>query len=248
MRTSYGRYPSPISFGPGPLSLTLKYLIGANVASFLLQQFVPLTTVQLGLIPSAVVGGFEVWRLVTYMFLHGSVTHLLFNMLSLWMFGTELERIWGTPAFLKYYVVTGVGAAVLSVFIALLPFDATSRLYGGVIIGASGAVYALMLAWALRFPNAPILLMFLFPIPAKYFVLILGALAFYSSASGDGGAVASATHLSGLLVGYAYLRGLRLNPWAEVKYRYARWRINQLRKKFDVHQGGRTDRWDKHVH
>jgi len=73
-------------------------------------------------------------------------------------------------------------------------------------------------------------------------------LAFYSSASGDGGAVASATHLSGLLVGYAYLRGLRLNPWAEVKYRYARWRINQLRKKFDVHQGGRTDRWDKHVH
>jgi membrane associated rhomboid family serine protease len=249
MRTPPGRYTSPssISFGPGPISPTLKYLIGANVAVFVLQQIVPITTL-FGLLPAAVVEQLYVWQLFTYMFLHGSVLHLLFNMLSLWMFGAQLERIWGTQAFLKYYVVTGAGAAVLTVLFSLAPLAVGATLYGGVIIGASGAVFGLLLAYALRFPNVPILLYFLFPIPAKYFVLIIGAVSFYASATGDGGGVANATHLFGLLVGYAYLRGVRLNPWAEVEYRWARWRINQLRKKFDVHQGGRNDRWDKHVH
>ncbi len=236
-----------MSFGPGSLSTALKYLIGANVAMFLLQQIVPMTTVVFGLVPGAVVGRLHVWQLVTYLFLHGSLLHLLFNMLSVWMIGSELERVWGTRAFLQFYFVTGVGAAILTVLFSLVPLAAAAQLYGGLIIGASGAVYGLLLAFALRFPNVPILMYFLFPIPAKYFVLIVGAVAFYMSAVGEGG-VASATHLFGLVVGYGYLRGVRLNPWAEVKYRYARWRINQLRKKFDVHQGGRHDEWDKHVH
>jgi membrane associated rhomboid family serine protease len=253
MRSPHGRYSSPsgpsgISFGPGPLSQTLKYLIGANVAIFLLLRLAPETIGLFGLSPRAVLGRLHVWQLATYMFLHGGLFHLLFNMLALWMFGTELERIWGSRAFVKYYMVTGVGAAVLTVLFSLLPIEAAAQLYGGVVIGASGAVYGLLLAFARRFPNVPILLFFLFPIPAKYFVMIIGALAFYSSVEGSGGGVANATHLFGLLVGYVYLRGVPLNPWAEVKYRYARWRINQLRKKFDVHQGGRVDRWDKHVH
>lgn len=249
MRTPPGRYASPssISFGPGPLSPTLKYLIGANVAVFALQQFAPITAL-LGLMPRAVVEQLHIWQLFTYMFLHGNILHIVFNMLSLWMFGAELERIWGTRAFLKYYLVTGVGAAALTVIFSLTPIAVADGLYGGVIIGASGAVFGLLLAYALRFPDVPILMYFLFPIPAKYFVLIIGAVSFYASATGAGGGVANATHLFGLLVGYVYLRGVRLNPWAEVKYRWAKWRINQLRKKFDVHQGGRTDRWDKHVH
>jgi len=90
---------------------------------------------------------------------------------------------------------------------------------------------------------------FVFPIPAKYFVLIMGALAFYSSISEAGG-VAHAAHLGGLLVGYALLKGgrLRLHPWAEVKYRYMKWKIGRMRKRFDVYPGGRTDDWDRRIH
>jgi hypothetical protein len=77
--------------------------------------------------------------------------------------------------------------------------------------------------------------------------MIVGALAFYSSMSESSG-VANVTHLGGLLVGYLYLKGARLHPWSEVKYRYLKWRINRMRKKFDVYQGGRTDDWDRRVH
>src|SRR3989442_13742488 len=99
-----GRYPSrytaSFSFGPGPVSTALQILIGANVAMFLV-QLVPGVTEILGLRPIFVVRNFWVWQLVTYMFLHGSPFHILFNMLSLWMFGGDLEHVWGTRYFLK---------------------------------------------------------------------------------------------------------------------------------------------------
>ena len=76
-----------------------------------------------GLVPSNVVGSLAVWQLGTYMFLHGGLFHILFNMLALWMFGAELERIWGTRYFLKFYFVTGIGAGILTVLFSLLPFE-----------------------------------------------------------------------------------------------------------------------------
>jgi membrane associated rhomboid family serine protease len=121
-------------------------------------------------------------------------------------------------------------------------------LYSAIVIGASGAIYGVLLAYGLYFPDRPIYLYFVFPIPAKIFVLIMGAIAFYSSLSDSGGGIANATHLSGLAVAYVYLKNGRIHPIAELKYRYLKWKINRVRKKFDVYSGGRADDWDRHVH
>src|SRR5664279_3090311 len=109
------RYPSRSSsyaFGPGPLSPAIKALIAANVIMFAVQLLAPAITAWLGLMPAAVFRQLRIWQPVTYMFLHGTFGHILFNMLALWMFGTELERMWGTPFFLRYYFATGIAAAV----------------------------------------------------------------------------------------------------------------------------------------
>jgi membrane associated rhomboid family serine protease len=247
MRRPSSPYASTLSFGPGPLSSALKALMGANVALFLAQSFAAGVTDALGLIPYEVFRGLEVWRLGTYMFLHAGVWHLVFNMLALWMFGTELERIWGTRYFLKFYFVTGVGAAALTALFSLLPFGFAEMVYRSNVIGASGAIYGLLLAFALYFPDRPILMSFLFPVPAKYFVMIVGAIELFSSLNAQSG-IANATHLGGILVAYLFLKSPRMHPLAEVKYRYLKWKINRVRKKFDVYSGGRADDWDRRVH
>jgi membrane associated rhomboid family serine protease len=241
-------YVSSFSFGPGPPSSAMKALIGVNVLIFFAQTLKPVLTEFLGLEPSYVVRNLWVWQLGTYMFLHGGIFHILFNMLALWMFGAELEQIWGTRSFLKFYFVTGIGAGILTVLFSLLPFSASQQLYRANVIGASGAIYGLLLAYALYFPDRRIYYMLVFPIPAKIFVLIMGVIAFYASFAGAGGGVANATHLSGLLVAYLYLKSARMNPLGELKYRYLRWRINRVRKKFDVYSGGRADDWDRRIH
>ena len=179
------RYPSPsassFSFGPGPVSTALKGIIIANVVMFFATTFFRTLVPMLGLVPALVVRDFWVWQVATYMFLHGGLFHILFNMLALWMFGTELERLWGTRYFLKFYFVSGIGAGILTVLFSLLPLSMAGSLYHANVIGASGAIYGLLLAYALYFPDRPILLYFLFPIPARYFVMIMGAIAFYAS-------------------------------------------------------------------
>jgi membrane associated rhomboid family serine protease len=240
-------YASSFSFGPGPISNALKGLIGANVVMFVLTQFARSFIFYLGLQPGVVLHELWIWQLGTYMFLHGGIFHLVFNMLALWMFGAELERIWGTRYFLKFYAVTGIGAGALTVVFSLLPFEFAQDIQRSVIIGASGSIYGLLLAYALYFPDRPIYMYFVFPIPAKIFVAIMGAIAFFSSI-GDTGGVANATHLGGLLVAYLFLKSARIHPLSEVKYRYLKWKINRVRKKFDVYSGGRADDWDRRVH
>ena len=239
-------YASSFSFGPGPVSTALKAIIGANVAMFVATLLVPSLTLYLGLLPVAVVEHFWLWQLATYMFLHGGLFHILFNMLALWMFGAELERTWGTRYFLKFYFVTGMGAGLLTVVFSLPPFGFARYLYGADIIGASGAIYGLLLAYAMYFPDRPILLI-VFWVPAKWCVTILGAIAAYSSMTEAGG-VANATHLGGLLIGYLFLKGARIHPSAELKYRYLKWKMNRIRRKFDVYSGGRADDWNRRVH
>jgi membrane associated rhomboid family serine protease len=246
MRRYASPYASSFSFGPGPISTVLKVLIGANVAMFVAQYALPVLTEVLGLRPELVVRSGWIWQLATYMFLHGGIFHILFNMLALWMFGAELERIWGTRYFLKFYFVTGIGAAALTVVFSLLPFGFSRQLYGADIIGASGAIYGLLLAYAMYFPERPILLI-VFPVPAKIAVTILGAIALVSSL-GETGGIANATHLGGLLVGYLFLKGNRMHPISELKYRYLKWKINRVRKKFDVYSGGRANDYDRRVH
>ena len=243
MRRAPSPYGSTFSFGPGPLSLALKAIIGANVLLFVVQVFVPRTTEVLGLVPYRVVHNAQIWQLGTYMFLHAGVTHVAVNMLTLWMFGTELERVWGTRYFLKFYFTTGIGAGVLTVLIALLPFGFAQEIYWTATVGASGAIFGLLLAYGLYYPDRPIYLYFVFPIPARYFVLILGAISLFA-----GGGIAHATHLGGVVIGYVMLKSPRIHPLSELKYRYLKWKINRVRRKFDVYSGGRADDWDRRVH
>jgi membrane associated rhomboid family serine protease len=256
MRRYSSPYASSFSFGPGPISTALKAIIGLNVLMFVVQLMLPITTELFGLHPAWIVHARStvapehslwVWQVATYMFLHGGIFHIVFNMLALWMFGAELERMWGTRYFLKFYLATGIGAGVLTVLFSLLPFAFARQLQYANVIGASGAVYGLLLAYALYFPDRPIYMYFVFPIPAKIFVAIMGGIAFLSSLSEAGG-IANATHLGGLLVGYIFLKSARMDPIAELKYRFYKWKINRVRKKFDVYSGGRADDWDRRVH
>ena len=236
------------TFGPGSTSSAIKALIWTNVAIFLATSLVPSLTIYFGLAPVAVFEEWWIWQPVTYMFLHGGVFHILFNMLALWMFGTQLERLWGTAFFYKYYFVTGVGAGITTLVVSLLPTDPGTQMYYSVTVGASGAIYGLLLAYALYYPDQPIYMYLLFPIPAKYFVLIIGGIAFLSSANSSQGGVAHIAHLGGLVWGYVYLKGGRTGILAEIKYRYLRWKMSRLREKFTVHTTDRRDHSGRRPH
>jgi membrane associated rhomboid family serine protease len=246
-----GRYPAPsgisYSFGPGPLTPAIKAIMIANGAAFVLTFFLPDLIVLFGLRPADLFEKLAAWQLVTYMFVHGGPSHILFNMLTLWLMGVELERMWGTRFFTKFYFACGIGAGVTQVLLGILPFAFADQFYYPSTIGASGAIYGLLLAYALYFPTRPILMFFIFPVPAKYFVMILGAIALLFAAGGGGG-VAHTAHLGGLVTGYIYLKGGRLNLFSEIQYRYLKWRINRMRRKFDVYSGGRRDDINRRVH
>ena len=238
----------------------VKALIWTNVGVFLVTALIPSAlgwiSYLFGLTPRLTLTRFMLWQPFTYMFVHGGIGHILFNMLILWMFGVQLERLWGSRFFLRYYFVAGLGAAIVTVAVSLLPFSFSAATYATITIGASGAIYGLLMAFALYYPETPILMFFLFPVPAKYFVMILGVIAFISTPRlGDG--IGHITHLGGLLAGYLYLRRLRvtsgrgfgrLGIMADIKYRYLKWKMGRLRKKFDVYPGGQDQDWDKKVH
>jgi membrane associated rhomboid family serine protease len=244
------------TIGPGSPTPAVKALLVATIAVFVVQYIsgfvtpVPYNAVShplmewFALTPAYVVSGL-LWQPVTYLFLHAGVMHLIFNMLALWMFGVDLERRWGRTGFLRYYFVCGVGAGLTCLVVGLLPLAATRELYITPTAGASGAIYGLLLAYAILFPHR-IIYYFIFPIPVRIYVLIAGLLVLYESARGGGGNVAHFAHLGGLIFGYLYLTLGRGGPWAEIKYRYVKWRMNRMRKRFDVHEGGR--RWDSKVH
>ncbi len=171
------------SFGPGPLTPAVRALVILNVAGYLLALVAPAVSIRLGLVPALVFERWWFWQPVTYMFLHGGLFHLLFNMLALWMFGVDLERRWGTRFFARFYFVSGVGAAATTLLLSLLPFGFSQEMYASVTVGASGAIYGLLVAFAMMYPDRPIYLYMLFPIPARVFVLIIGAISFLSSVS-----------------------------------------------------------------
>jgi membrane associated rhomboid family serine protease len=237
------------SFGPGPLTPAIKLLVAVNVAAFLLALILPAMMPLFGMRPADVIGRGYLWQPFTYMFLHGGIFHILFNMLALWMFGVELERMWGSRYFTKFYFVAGVGAAVTSMVLSFTPLPFADELYNSLTIGASGAVYGVLLAYAMYFPHRPIYMYLVFPIPARYFVLIIGAISLLSSMGGPGGGIAHTTHLGGLLAAYLYLKGgRRTHLVSEIKYKYLKWRINRMRRRFDVYSGGRADDVDRRVH
>lgn len=221
----------------GFLPLGVKWLLISNIALFVLYYF----GVRFGygqyfslfaLVPRAVLEQFTIWQLFTYMFLHDPLGfgHILFNMLSLWMFGADLERTWGTQRFLTYYFLCGIGAGIC-VIVANLFFGSLDTR----TIGASGAIYGLLMAFGLLYPDRTVLFSFLFPIKAKYFVMILGAIAFLSSFASNNG-VSNVAHLGGMLFGYVYLRTrFRHVDWSYLGRQYRQWKLQRAKKKFQVY-------------
>jgi len=227
-RTSY----SYSSFFPAGV----KWLLISNIAIFVffslpLGPEVERIFLLLALSPLLVVQHFAIWQLATYMFLHGGISHILFNMLTLWMFGMDLERDWGTKRFLKYYFFCGIGAGICDVVVNLALGSLNTR-----TIGSSGAIFGLLLAFGLLYPDRVVLMSFLFPIKAKYFVMIMGAIAFLGSMGNSGSGVDNVAHLGGMLFGYAYLRGRFLHLDAgKLMRRYQEWKVQRARKKFQVY-------------
>ena len=181
------------------------------------------------------------WQLVTYLFLHGGIWHLLVNMLTLWMFGIQLERDWGTRRFLKYYFICGIGAGVFDVALHAVLGD-----WGTRTIGASGAIMGLLLAFGVMYPNQTVLMNFLFPIKAKYLVMIYAAVELLTSLGQNTG-VSSIAHLGGMATGYIYLKGrLPSIGFAGIGGAYRQWKLERAKKKFQVylrkHGGG--GRWE----
>lgn len=150
-----------------------------------------------GLTPILVKKGF-IWQPITYMFLHGGLFHLLFNMFVLWMFGCEIERTWGTREFVKYYFLTGIGAGLFTLFLSFNSHIPT--------IGASGAIFGILVAFALMFPDRLIYLYFLIPIKAKYLVAFFAVIELLASFRHTSDGIGHFAHLGGMIVGYVYIK------------------------------------------
>lgn len=198
----------------------VKFLILGNVTVFAAQEILglyPMFIENFALIPKEFFGG-HVWTLVTYMFLHGGFSHILFNMLALWMFGSMLERVWGSKEFLKYYLLTGLGGGLCYALFNMDSYVPT--------VGASGAIYGLLLAYAVLFPDNIIYIWFVIPVKAKYFAMIFGVIEFLASFN-QGSGVAHLAHLGGMLMGYGYLK------WGRLRYTAPGQRMREWKRKLD---------------
>jgi membrane associated rhomboid family serine protease len=191
----------------GGLTPAVRNLLLANGAVFLLKLVLQngFLVHYFGLTPAIVHQKFYVWQLLTYMFLHGDFFHILFNMLTLWMFGQDLERDWGSRYFYKFYFISGVGAGL---FTLGLTWNS-----GVPTIGASGALFGVLAAFGLLYPNRVIYLWFLFPVKAKYLVMFFGLFSLLASFQHTSGGIGHVTHLGGMLVGWVYLKRGRSLKW-----------------------------------
>jgi len=180
----------------------VQRLIIANVVIFVLTELLRFPAANVfGFVPAYIL--VRPWTVVTYMFLHGGWMHLLFNMLGLFFFGPPLEGRWGSGPFLKYYFICGLGGAVLSSIMAIIQPGFAAYVP---IIGASGAVYGVMLAFAMNWPDTPIYIWGIFPIPAKILVAMFVAFSLFSAFGGRMDGVAHFAHLGGFAAGYIYLK------------------------------------------
>lgn len=185
---------------------TIKILIYINVALYLLSLIflafgINLSTL-LGVVPYLVLQKYYIWQFFTYMFMHGSLFHLLFNMLMLWMLGTELFLIWGNRFFLRYYFICGIGAGIAVVLLAFL----NKASFTVPTIGSSGAIFGLLLAYGIIFKNKVLYVFGLVPVKAGRLVLIMGAIELISLLSQENSSISHLAHLGGLLTGFVYLR------------------------------------------
>ncbi len=203
-RTAFYRRPLPYRFQ----NITLLLII-LNVGLFLLTSrfLFPQFRIYLALIPAFVLQNNAWWQLLTYMFIHANFSHIFFNMLALFLFGTRLEQRLGSYEFLLYYLICGVGAGVVTLLV-----NASTGLAMVPVVGASGAIYGLLLAFAVLFPEAVIFVFFI-PMRARMAVLVFAGISLVSSIYSSGSGVAHLTHLAGLVFGFLYFPiRLGINP------------------------------------
>jgi membrane associated rhomboid family serine protease len=230
MSSNRTRYSPQVGLA-GPITPGVKGLLIANVGIFAIQvlaQRIGGLSLEgiLGLTPEGVMESHFLWQLVTYMFLHstGWLGHLLLNMLMLWMFGTEIEKVWGTREFLRYYFICGIGAGITTCLFNYAWYPTIPT------IGASGAIFGVMLAYGFVFPNRQIFFWFIFPMRATSFVLLCACIEMFSLLGISDG-VAHFAHLGGMLFGYLYLKRVwRLREfWNELRWRLRRRRFRVMR-------------------
>jgi len=231
----------------------VKWLLIANAAIFIVGFFAQIAGLDLGLglfalQPAAIVDLFRnpgLLKLIvlvqpaTYMFLHGSFGHIIWNMLALWMFGADLEQAWGTRRFIRFYFFCGIGAGLCVIALNyLLPWGNPTV----PTLGSSGAIFGILIAYAMLYPNRTILFSFLIPIQVKWFVLIIGTVTLMMSFQANSG-VSSFAHLGGLLFGFLYMRSIRKRRSAvritvggpSLADRYKQWKLRRAKRKFEVY-------------
>ncbi|MCB0327803.1 MAG: rhomboid family intramembrane serine protease [Bdellovibrionales bacterium] len=224
----------PVKFVFGlPATPIVRTLIWINVCAFLAILLVSTKEFSsgisyklmiyqlLGVQPQRVLGDLALWQLVSYLFLHMGWMHLIFNMLALWWFGSDVERIMGPRKFLQYYFFTGAGAGLVSAIL------------GMPTIGASGAIYGLLLAFGMLFPNRILYIYFIFPLKAKYCVVLFGAIEIlFLLTSGEGSSVNYSAHLAGIGFGLLWFL-FRLRKMDLMSF-FKELEKNRRKKKFRV--------------
>ena len=203
---------------------------------------------------------FHIYQFVSYMFLHGGLTHIIFNMFALWMFGSVIERVWGPKKFIFYYIVCGIGAGVAQEIVQYANYaieglaayqyvnvggvQMTTNAYINLwtTIGASGAVYAILLAFGMIFPNERLFIIpFPFPIKAKWLVVGYIAIELFSAMSGPGDGVAHMAHLGGMLFGFLLIRYWQKHPDSSQRFGRSRGQefFDNMKRRFDERQRDR---------
>lgn len=189
------RNPS-FQFGPGMFSPFIKWVMIINVGVFILQNIYPNLTPLLGFTPKQFFADFPnlLYQPFTYMFLHGSISHIFFNMFALWMFGTEVELSWGVKRFARFYLIGGIVGALMEMLV-----HSTSSIP---IIGASAAIYSVLIAYWFMFPNRMLLIFFVLPVKVKWAIPAILVLGFFFG----GPHVAHFAHIGGAIWGFVYIK------------------------------------------
>lgn len=200
MKYQFQSNPGQLSYKPSLFTDAIKTLISVNFAIFILQSISSSEVMffsNFGLVPKLVWSQLKIWQPFTYMFFHGDIWHVLINMFVLWMFGSELERAWGKKNFLRFYFITGVGSGLGTMLFGLQSIIP--------IVGASGAIYGVLLAYGVMFPNRTVYLYGIIPVKSIWFVIGIGVIAFFSSFNNFTN-ISHLTHLFGMIIGYVYLK------------------------------------------
>ena len=211
----------------------VKFIIIFNIIIFIITEifgFKFLFFEVFGLIPRLSWESYKIWQPITYLFLHSGFFHILINMLVLWMFGKELEYRWGKNKFLFYYLITGIGSGILTILYnpySMIP-----------IVGASGAIYGILIAYTLIYPNRKVYIYGIFPMQIKFMMILLGLTAFFASFMQTNSSISHITHLGGMFVGFVFLK------WKNIKFFFPKVKVYEEKNSFEKSASNKKDDLD----